>query len=121
MSATKTPAPPPAAMTASQLLTAAADWIDSHGWIQGNYYDPDTLACCALGALHFGARNFDRGDRSARRAAFTEAENALADVAAEWNNAPIGVIEWNNHGCIDGADAVVWMQKATAKLEEHGR
>lgn len=123
--ADKTPAPPPAPMTASELLTAAADWIDTHGWIQGNFYD-EKLAVCAIGALHFASRNAGFGrDGQARHAAITEAAGALAGVAEELNGKPVDgataqerAIHWNNHGVIDGADAVVWMQKASARAAE---
>lgn len=107
-------------MTASQLLTGAADHIERHGWIKGNFYDPDTLGTCALGALHFAARNFGR-DGEARRAAINEADRALSDVASELHGEPIATIAWNNTGCIDRADAVAWMQKSAAKLEEQGK
>ena len=111
----KTPAP----MTPSQLLTAAVAHIERHGWIQGAYYDRDG-GTCALGALLHRAADYGR-DWCAARAAITEAEHALADVAAELHGEPITVIEFNNTGCTEAADAVCWMQKATAKLEEHGR
>lgn len=117
--------PPP---TASDLLNAAADWINSHGWIQGNFYEQGTLAACAVGALHFAAREVFGRDTAAAHAAIADATDALADIAAEWNGKPIDaptareqLIEWNNTGCIDQADAVVWMQKATAHLQEQGR
>ena len=112
----KTPAP----MTPSQLLTAAVAHIERHGWIQGNYYDRDG-GTCALGALHFAARTFDRRDWRGACAAVTEAEHALADVAAELHGQPITVTEFNNIGCTEEADAICWMQKSAAKLEEHGR
>lgn len=125
----KTPAPPPAPMAPSELLTAAADWIDTHGWITGQFYESETLAACAVGALHFAARNAGYGrDGAAAHAAITEAAGALADIAEDLNGKPVDgattqeqVILWNNSGCIDQADAVVWMQKATAQLQEQGR
>ena len=119
----------PAPLSPSELLTAAADWIDSHGWTTGRFYEPGTLAACALGALHLASREvFDRADWRTARAAIAEAADALADVAEELNGRPVDsataqeqVILWNNSGCIDRADAVVWMQKASTQLQEHGK
>lgn len=116
-------------MTPSELLTAAADWIDSRGWIQGNFYEQGTLAACAVGALEFASRNAGYGrDWQARRAAIAAAESALADVATELNGKPIDALTtreqvqtWNNTGVIDQADAIVWCQKATAQLQEQGK
>lgn len=113
-------------MTPSELLTAAADWIDSHGWTTGRFYEPETLAACAVGAIQFAARNAGYGaDWQARRAAIAEAEAALVAVAEEWHGKPVDaattreqVMLWNNSGVIDQADAVVWMQKASAQLQE---
>lgn len=121
-----TDTPPPEPMTPSELLTAAADWIDGHGWIQNTYYEPGTLAACAVGALEFAARNGGYGrDWQARHAAIAAAESALADVAAELNGKPVDaptareqVQVWNNHGCIDRADAICWIQKSAAYAAE---
>lgn len=121
--------PPPEPMTPSELLAEAGRWIDSHGWITGQFYEQGTLAACAVGALEFASRNAGYGrDWQARRTAIADATDALAEVAAEWNGKPIHaptareqVIAWNNSGVIDQADAVVWMQKATAQLQEQGR
>lgn len=113
----------------SDLLTNAANWIETHGWIQGNFYEQGTLATCAIGALHFASREvFDRADGQARHAAITEAAGALASVAEDLNGKPVDgataqeqVITWNNSGVIDRADAVVWLQKASAHAAEAGR
>ncbi len=116
-------------MMPSELLTAAADWIDSHGWIQGNFYEQGTLAACAIGALHFAAREvFDCADGQGRRAAIADATDALAVVALELNGKLVEgattqeqVIVFNNSGVIDKADAICWLQKASAHAAEAGK
>ncbi|MCF6386027.1 hypothetical protein L2K20_03485 [Mycobacterium sp. MBM] len=123
------PNPTPAPMSPSELLAEAGRWIDGHGWIQNTFYEPGTLAACAVGALEFASRNGGYGrDWQARRAAIAAAESALADVATELNGGPVDapsireqVQVWNNCGVIDQADAVVWMQKASAHAAEAGR
>ncbi|WP_139170063.1 hypothetical protein [Mycolicibacterium fluoranthenivorans] len=112
-------------MTASQLLTGAAAWIDGHGWIQNTYYEPGTLAACAIGALHFASQDRYGRDGQARRAAIAEAAGSLAQIAEELNGRPLDgataqeqVIAWNNSGVIDQADAVVWLQKSAARAAE---
>lgn len=113
-------------MTPSELLAAAAHWIEDRGWITGQFYEPKTLAACTVGALEFASRNAGYGrDWQSRRAAIAAAESALADVATELNGKPIDapttrqqVQTWNNTGVIDQADAVVWCQKASARAAE---
>ncbi|QNJ90739.1 hypothetical protein HZU40_21100 [Mycolicibacterium fluoranthenivorans] len=115
-------------MTPSELLTAAADWIDSHGWLQGNFYDADGRTC-AIGALHFASRNGGYGrDGQAAHEAITEAAGSLAQIAEDLSGKAIDgataqekTIHWNNSGVIDRADAVVWLQKASAHAAEAGR
>lgn len=113
-------------MTVSELLAEAGRWLDSHGWITGQFYEPGTLAACAVGALEFASRNAGYGrDWQARRSAIAAAESALADVATELNGKPVDapttreqVQTWNNSGVIDKADAICWLQKASAHAAE---
>lgn len=119
------PNPTPAPMSPSELLAEAGRWIETHGWITGQFYD-DNLAACAIGALHFASRNAGYGrDGQARREAIAGAAGSLAQIAEELNGKPLDgataqerAIHWNNHGVIDQADAVVWVQKASARAAE---
>jgi hypothetical protein len=121
----KKPPPPPAPLPPSELLAEAGRWLDSHGWIQGNFYD-EKLAACLLGGLHFAARGHYGRDWRARHAAVSTATDALAEVAAELQGQPLNgssqaaVIEHNNEWCLDRADAVATLEKASAKLAERG-
>lgn len=37
--------------TPTQILNAAADYIEEHGWTQGSYCDIESGAVCAVGAI----------------------------------------------------------------------
>lgn len=124
--ANKTPAPPPEPLPPSELVAEAGRWLDQHGWIQNHYYEPGTLAACLLGGLHFAARGHYGRDWQARHAAINTATDALAEVAAEMQGQPFdgssqaAVIAHNNDWCLDRADAVATLEKASAKLAERG-
>ncbi|MGK2854455.1 MAG: DUF6197 family protein, partial [Microbacteriaceae bacterium] len=118
-------APPTAPLPPSELLAEAGRWLDSHGWIQGNFYD-EKLAACLLGAVNFAARGQYGRDWRARHAAINTATDALAEVATELQGQPLNgssqaaVIEHNNEWCLGRADAVATLEKASAKLAERG-
>jgi hypothetical protein len=42
-------------MTPDEIIQAAADHIEKHGWVQGYELNRTTQAACAYGALHAGA------------------------------------------------------------------
>lgn len=108
---------PPERPTPSELLTAAADYIEQRGWTQGREQN-DYGAVCTLMALRLVALVSPVQPVTLVR---TEAEHALEAVALELWGRPISVPMYNDLGCYDQADAVAWIQKASCHLQEQGR
>ena len=75
-------------MTAAEVLEAAADYIDEHGWCQ-NYRVDRYGGVCALGGIWAitDAMDFQAGNDLA-----TKADTALCDAVGQWighwNDAP---------------------------------
>ncbi|AXH69178.1 hypothetical protein SEA_RYADEL_80 [Mycobacterium phage Ryadel] len=99
----------------SELLAAAEQYLDEHGWAQ----ERETAKAgevCALMAL-----------RSAAMATRTpavitaEASRALEEVAQELYSKPISIPMFNDLHCVDEHDARNWISKARIRLEEAGR
>lgn len=59
-------------MTPQEILSAAADLIEEHGWVQGEYGDEE-YGFCAMGAVYvaasYSATDRDRGNAVNRLAA----------------------------------------------------
>lgn len=101
-------------LTPSELLTAAADFIEQHGWTQGMEQNDDGAVCTLMAVRLAGLGRTTAAVRA-------DAERALKDIALELYGRPVSVPVFNDLGCIDQADALAWMQKATAKLQEQGK
>lgn len=73
-------------MTTKELRTAAADYIESHGWIQGMWNTTDG-AVCMVGALAQAVSG-----RAPRKAATTELRRELClgeyTTLISWNDRP---------------------------------
>ena len=81
-----------------ELLLAAADYLENHGWCQGKLTEPNGAACaigamhCGIGALRFGERpDTDKGLRISETItgfSLYLAKQTGNGRIADWNDAP---------------------------------
>jgi hypothetical protein len=130
MGATATPANRPA--TPAELLNAAADRIQTYGWIRNSMYaDTDTApfesACCADGALWLSA-GFDpydahKGCYNAPGAELVvEAETVLAERLGNDRDASYArglIFCWNDGAETDSAEVVAKLREAATASVHH--
>jgi hypothetical protein len=84
----------------ADVLDDAADWLETHEWLQGRLSDPEgarvglTTAACALGSLHLAWCSWSQGSGnpaicSAAYDAFIEVIDAdTAGDITDWNDEP---------------------------------
>lgn len=91
-------------MTPSEVLTAAADYLDAHGWIQGMSFAAYGGACAA-GAIHRVVGN-GKCLTDATRPPYTAAIEALQPYTDD------GVVTWNDRRGQTKANVVATMRLA---------
>lgn len=87
--------------TVSQVLSGAADYIDKHGWVQGQMQDTKGR-CCAVGAIAVAASEVSEENVWAIR---SDAENRLARTLVDEETLSIAgdvlgrfdlIVRWND-------------------------
>lgn len=100
------------AMSPADVLDAAADYIDEHGWTQGRYRTPSG-ECCALGGLKRVLQiDYLRVEQGKAARALAKAINAHGSAYD-----PGGQIsEWNDRFDQTAANVTATMRKVAADL-----
>lgn len=124
---TTAPLRPPA-----ELLRSAADYLERHGWTQGNHYgNPNGTGrppACALGALIYEAAIFRRADHYPEIRAAGEALRAyltgrLIDNGDYWRASEAlanEITTWNDHPTRTGREVIATLRAAANQLDQLG-
>jgi membrane-bound lytic murein transglycosylase B len=131
---------PLADLTPADILRCAARYLQTHGWIQGNHYQPNTIEsfppACALGAIDiaiYGHRNAAPNNRTEEeRANWRLLNRTTAHLAAYlWDAGSVTehdyygglccsdreiVSDWNDE---DGHDLAVILDILTSAADEY--
>ncbi len=82
-------------LTASDVLDAAADYIEEHGWVQGQYANLDGAVCVsgAICAILTGdpcgyKTGFKSPFRPSPEKIFLECNQIYTESIGDWNDAP---------------------------------
>ena len=117
------PTPNPAIV---EILRSAADRIETDGWLQNSYWNANTGACCALGALRLASGySMTKAHTLESAHKFMAATEYLKDYLHSTKysetdaNRPPSIAMWNDHDSRVAHDVIELMRSAANKLEKN--
>lgn len=113
-------------MTTHDTLLAAAQVLRTHGWIRGDYYEPGTQRCCALGAIACAVSGTDDGledvndipGRIENLLSEPEALDAIRALGKQLGSAAgrdgVAIVSWNDHKAQSLEEVALMFEAAAA-------